>query len=387
MRNKTMKEKLNMGNTPNDVKMGAEQSAKMGAFELAEGMSAEQMMPVYFDKTALREPSIRLYQLNTRGMRYYYYFDSEGKALFMPSVTTILRKVMPENVFLTDWKLGLGKDKAEAYTAERAAYGTFMHACIERLIINRSYNLDEMKGELAKYIEREQLPSDFINYAESLKRDILSFAQFMWDYDIRPYAMEIALFSEKGYAGMIDLVSDIRKYPRSEEKKAREKLAEDAAKAKDDDKKLAKLGEKLAEIEAKYSQRENAIIDFKSGRKGFYEEHEIQLGLYAGMWKEWFPEVDIHSLYNWSPRDWRKAPTYNFKDQTESKAFKKIPYLLDLFALEDAEEKEVTIVGGSIDLANTDNPTSGCISVIPLAELVKIKETEPEDDKPLFEEE
>lgn len=332
---------------------------KMGAFELTEGMTSEMMMPIFFNDKALREPSIRLYQLNTKGTRYYYYFNTEGRAVFMPSVTTVLRKTMPENTFLTDWKIGMGKDKAEAYTLERANYGTFMHAQIEKLIINRSYNLDELKTELAKYIEREQLPTDFINYAESLKKDILSFAQFMWDYDIQPYAVEISLFSKYGFAGMIDLVANIRTRPRSEEIKVREKCDGDAS--------------KLAIIETKFSERQNVIIDFKSGRKGFYEEHEIQLGMYRMLWEGWFSEIKIGGLFNWSPKDWKKSPTYNFVEQTDKPSLAKIPLLLDLYALEDDEEKEVTVVGGTIDMAS-DNPTEACYSKIALEDLVKVKE-------------
>ena len=344
---------------------------KMGAFELTEGMTSEMMMPIFFNDKALREPSIRLYQLNTKGTRYYYYFDTDGKAVFMPSVTTILRKTMPENTFLTDWKIGMGKDKAEAYTLERANYGTFMHAQIERLIINRSYNLDELKTELAKYIEREQLPTDFINYAESLKKDLLSFAQFMWDYDIQPYAVEISLFSQYGFAGMIDLVANIRTSPRSEEIKAREKCDGDAS--------------KLAIIDMKYSERQNVIIDFKSGRKGFYEEHEIQLGMYQMMWDEWFPDIKIEGLFNWSPSDWIKAPSYKFKEQTNSPSLAKIPALLELFSLCDDSEKSVTVVGGTIDISSNE-PCGNCYQKVTLAELVKMREPEEDmgTDKPLF---
>lgn len=370
----------------NNIKVGVSgqnpTNPQLGAFEIAEGMTAEQMMPVFFNKDALREPPIRLYQLNSKGLRYYYFFDEEGKAQFMPSVTTVLHHTMPENVFLTDWKISLGKDKAAAYTAERANYGTFMHGCFERLLINRSYNLDELKSELAKYIEREQLPTSFIDYADSLKRDVLSFAAFITEYDVKPYAVEIALFSKQfGYAGMIDLVASIRKYPRSEERKAREKVAAEAAKAKDDDKKLEKLGEKLAEINRKAEEREVAIIDFKSGRKGFYEEHEIQLGMYRQMWNEWFPAIKVESLYNFSPKDWRKAPSFNFKSQTDSPNIAKIPALLELFALDGESEKEVTIVGGTIDL---DSPvsTEECVKVVPLSELVKMK-GEAGAEKPL----
>lgn len=67
------------------------------------------------------------------------------------------------------------------------------------------------------------MPTDFINYAEDLKKDILSFAQFVIDYDVKPLCIEQSLYSSKGYAGMIDLVANIRTTSLSDELKAREK--------------------------------------------------------------------------------------------------------------------------------------------------------------------
>ena len=56
------------------------------------------------------------------------------------------------------------------------------------------------------FIESEQLPSDFMGYADDFKKDILAFAQFMKDTDLKPLAIEIVLTNpEDGYAGAIDL--------------------------------------------------------------------------------------------------------------------------------------------------------------------------------------
>ena len=326
----------------------------LGVYQIAPEVTAERMQAFFFDEQALRVPPYRLYQLNTKGVRYYYSLNDHGEPTFYPSVTTILQEVMPRNVFLEKWKAEMGWEKANAYTQERANYGTFLHGQIEHLLVAREYDLDGLKAELAKYIEREQLPTDFINYAEDLKKDILAFAQFVIDYDVKPLCIEESLCSSKGYAGMLDLVANIRVYPLSEEIKAREKKAD-------------KWTEK---DEEKYAQRITALIDFKSGRKGFYESHIHQLYLYKDMWAENFPDVPIDSVFNWSPKDWKKSPTYNFECQDEAYDHRITELLLEQYKLRKTETKSVTLVSGTISLADG---IANNYRTISLEELVKEK--------------
>ncbi len=99
--------------------------------------------------------------------------------------------------------------------------------------------------------------------------------------------------------------------------------------------------------------RINAIIDLKSGKKGFYESHEIQLHAYWQMFNIHFPNINIIKLFNWSPKDFKGVtPTYNLKDQTESKNAEKLPYLVNLARIEDAKRTNtISVVSGKIDLA------------------------------------
>jgi hypothetical protein len=321
-----------------------------GAFEIVPGMTVEEMTAMFFDG-ALIEPPYKVWQLNSKGHRYYYKFDDNGTPEFYPSVTTILSQTMPQSPFLIKWIADKGIDEAERYKAERAAYGTFMHAQFEELIINRVYDLDGLKAKLKDYIDNNKLPADFIYYADDFKKDILAFAQFVLDYDVKPLAVEIALVHPvHNYAGMIDLPCTM----------------------------LSKPGSK---------EYINAIVDFKSGRKGFYEEAEIQLHLYAMMWNENFPDIPIDRVFNFSPKDWRKKPTYNLKDQTDSPNAKKIPYLLELAAIEDEKrDNTFTAVSGEISLDNEPDLTNNIVSLT-LAELVKSKapaekkKPEPEEKK------
>jgi hypothetical protein len=308
----------------------------VGTYEIAPGMTVEEMTAIFING-ALIEPPYKVWQLNSKGHRYYYKFGDDGTPEFYPSVTTILSQTLTKSEFLIKWIADKGIEEAERYKAERAAYGTFMHAQFEELIINRNYDLDGLKDKLKNYIEINRLPADFIYYADDLKKDVLAFAQFVMDYNVRPLAVEIALVHPiYNYAGMIDLPCTM----------------------------LAKPGAK---------ERINAIVDFKSGRKGFYEEMEIQLYMYKMMWEENFPDMPITRIYNFSPKDWRKKPTYNLKDQTNSPNADKIPYLLGLAAVEDAKrDNTFTAVFGEISLDNEPDLTNNIVSLT-LAELVKSK--------------
>lgn len=315
-----------------------------GAYEILPGMTVEEMKAMFFDG-ALIEPPYKVWQLNSKGHRYYYKYDENGTPEFYPSVTTILSQTMPQSPFLIKWIADKGIDEAERYKAERAAYGTFMHAQFEELIINRVYDLDGLKAKLKDYIENNKLPTDFIYYADDLKKDVLAFAQFVLDYDVKPLAVEIALVHPVyNYAGMIDLPCTMLEKPGS--------------------------GERI-----------NAIVDFKSGRKGFYEEAEIQLHLYKMMWNDNFPDIQIERVFNFSPKDWRKKPTYNLKDQTDSPNAKKIPYLLELAAIEDEKlDNTFTAVTGEIRL-DSETDLNNNVTFLTLAELIR-KKAPAEKKKP-----
>lgn len=312
--------------------------------EIMQGLTVEEMHALFLDD-ALIEPSYKVYQLNSKGHRYYYRINEDGTPEFFPSVTTIISQTTPTAPHFIKWIAEKGYDEAEAYKQERANYGTFMHAIFEELIINRTYDLDGLKDELLAYIERHRLPVDFVYYADELKKDILAFAQFVRDYDVRPIAVEIALVHPTcRYAGMIDLPCTMRKSPKSDE-------------------------------------RVTAIVDFKSGKKGFFVDYEIQLHLYRIMWNENFPEVPIDRVYNFAPKDWRKSPTYNLKDQTNSAAAAKIPHLLAIAQIEDDKRENVfTAMHGTINLDGEESLEDN-ITTLTLADIIKKRQERQNDGK------
>lgn len=302
---------------------------------LAQGLTVEQMCALFFDVDALIEPPYKTYQVNARGTRFYYVYDDDGTPQFYPSVTTILGRTLPTEPHLVKWIANKGYEEAERFKGERAAYGTFMHGQYAELLINRRYDLDGLTARLAAYIEREGLPADFIMNAADLKSDMLAFTQWIVDYDVRPIAIEVAMIHPtKGYAGMIDLVCTMR----------------------------SRIG---------CDERITAIVDFKSGRKGFHKEHELQLAMYRDMWCANFPATPIDRVYNFAPKEWRKAPSYHLKDQTNSKAAGIVPHLIAIYYAEDDSLKTLyTNIGGVIDLTEQD-PLHGTYELLPLQEMIE----------------
>ena len=327
--------------------------------EVFPGMTVEEMRSLYFNSDALKEPAYKVYQLNSDGHRYYYRFNTDGEPEFYPSVTTLLKQVMPTPPALLDWMIANGKDGSTEKRDIAAAYGTFMHGQFETLIINRKYDFDAVPVVLMDYMEREHIPESlYSQWLVKIRKDVLAFAQFVKDWNVKPLAVEIGLVHpEHHYAGCIDLPCVM--------------------------------------MDPKTGDVFTAIVDFKSGRKGFFEEHELQLHLYRMMWNVNYPDKPVARVFNFSPKDWRTKPTYNLKDQTDSINAAKIPHLLALAGIEDEKrDNTLTIVRGQLDLDNgkiADN-----LLTLSLAELIKTKadakqapkeaakapEAKPEAEKP-----
>lgn len=323
--------------------------------EIAPGMTVEEIKAEYFNEDALQEQPEPVYRLDSSGHRYYYTFDENGEPIFYVSVTTLIKQTLPTSPQLIKWIADMGYEESQRYAQERAAYGTFMHSQLAELLIARSYNLNGLKERLKMYIESEQLPGDFINYADDFKKDILAFAQFMKDTDLKPLAIELVLTNpQDGYAGAIDLCAEI--------------TIEEKGFFGDVYKTGANAGKPK---ETKRQRRIRAIIDFKSGRKGFFPEHEVQLLAYKTMWNMHFENYPVEKVYNWSPKSYTgETPTYNFKDQTDSKNAKKLPYLVELARIEDEKrDNDVIFCSGIIDMDKPD--LSNNITKLSLSEVVK----------------
>jgi hypothetical protein len=239
---------------------------------MAELITVEDVMPIIGDKAQL------LRRVNTGSGRHYYTVTDAG-ITFYASWTTVIKRILGTSEYLVKWIADKGYEESRAYMQERAHYGTIMHIIIGKFLEKGSYRIDAVHSEASMYLFNNKLDVSLAEaWAPELKSDLLAFAQWVADKDVEVIACELPLTYERDrIAGTIDLVCNLTFNKR----------------------------------------RVRAIVDFKSGRKGFFAEHKYQLHGYRMMWNENFPETPIDMVFNWSPKDWTKAPSYNFENQTD----------------------------------------------------------------------
>lgn len=326
--------------------------------EIANEVFEEQMIPEYINEGWLKSQPEVVYRLDQKGKRYYYTVDEKGVPTFYLSVTTFIRNSLPTSPFLVQWMIDNGNESKDI-AEEKANYGTFLHMQCGELLENASYDLDTLPWKLEQYMEKHHLPYSFKAYTDELKRDLLAFAQFVIEKNVVPIAIEIVLTDkERGLAGAIDIVCemDVEVDVLTEE--------------------VFKSGPRAGQRKpGKELQRNIAIVDIKSGRKGFFESAEIQLHQYKRMWEINFPDIKVDDIFNWSPKAWRgSSPTYNLKSQLGAKSARKLDHMVAIAQIEDdGKDNSLTICHGVI---NIKDGLYSNIDHLELSELVR-KRHEP----------
>jgi hypothetical protein len=249
-----------------------------------------------------------LNQYNLFDSRYYFevtQVKGEDKIKSYISITSLADKVIPGGKQLDVWRSSLGKN-ADHYMAERAAFGSLFHYFCFLPIIGK----DPVHGKGFDYDWLTEIPkSEKHKPAEyrltnfqlmlepewreiskkwipSFKKGLHAWFCFVQEKVDEVLAVEVTLRSEDGYAATIDLVH-ISKF---------------------------------------YGKPRICITDVKSflvypeedKQKGFYEAHEFQLEGCRKIWNATFPEYPVEMLFNWSPKNWKKAPAWTWKNQTKN---------------------------------------------------------------------
>ncbi len=91
------------------------------------------------------------------------------------------------------------------------------------------------------------------------------------------------------------------------------------------------------------------------------------------MWNVNFEQFPVTRIFQFQPERLAQKPSYNLKEQTESPNIRKIPYLLEIAAIEDEKrDNTFTAVNGMVVLDDAPDLSQNVIS-LSLAELIKTK--------------
>jgi hypothetical protein len=239
-----------------------------------------------FSKDAILPQSESIFRLDIgMGERAYFKAKEDGSITCSDSVTTIIKRYHAPEIGITMWNRKMG-DKAESFLFEAAEYGRFMHIVFNTLIRGKSisFSNDGLFLFIKDYIDSQNISIwqiDVPTWIRKIRQDIIGFLTWYRDYKVKPIALEY-VFVNEDFSGAIDFVCSI----------------EDV------------------------SGRYDAIVDFKSGRKGFYSEYAVQLSGYKDGWNL-EQKRKIGRIFNYGAKDYRlpvgKGVTpYNFTEQTDS---------------------------------------------------------------------
>lgn len=257
-------------------------------------------------------------QKTSSDQRLYFLNNDPEQRLFL-NCTGFCDAVMPSSPHLIDWRIeqadNLTRAIAEVNFRLSTEYGSVFHICVAYVVRKIGENPDGWKVsnlcDVCEDIAIQYLaqncpaipPKQFIDkYLHTLHKDVTCFCQFAIDYKLRVIASEFRVVDYDNFiAGTLDLAAQIT---------VKEKTL-------------------------------TYIIDFKSGKKGFYDKHALQLAFLMQAWNKTaklygnMPIID--RIANFAPIDYRKAdkPTYSFKDQTDSVEVACLPLYFELAKIKE----------------------------------------------------
>lgn len=317
---------------------------------MSNNQTPELVLTQWFRADAIRLPDYKVGRIYAGTGRFYIKLDQDGNP-YSPvrpytSLTTAIDQCQPMAPQLLKWYCDLGYDEAQRVSKMKAHYGSLMHEEIGRYLTSEIYDFDTTKESVATYLGKHNYyQPECDNWWDDLKYDMAAFIAFAQEYDIKPLGIEYVLLSERGFGTMIDLVCEL-KWP-----------------VKGFHGEVYKSGDWKGEPKETIERLpRRAIINFKSGRHGFYDSHGLQLTCEKMIWEENFPDLPVDLALNWSPKEWTISPSWNLKDWTGEFTDSEISAVLSLaeirYADKAAKKKFIDISGTAI----STRPISGCIS-------------------------
>lgn len=303
--------------------------------------SFETVETQWFNEEAIRLPNYKVGRVNYGyGRSYIRLIDGELEQPFRlyTSLTTAISSCAPMERPLLEWYCKLGLQEADRQLKLSQHYGSLMHIMIGEYLINNFIDLDinQVTNRVDLYLaEQDFYDSETGGWAEKLQYDLVAFIAFAQQHNVQPLGIEYVLLSNRGFGTLIDLVCKMD----IEEKGFFGEVYKSGAQAG-----MPKETKRIRNI--------TGLINFKSGRRGFYRSNGIQIECERQLWEENFPDIKIDAAFNWSPKEWITEPGWNFKnwtDEIEQQEIESIIALAEIrFATKALNKKYLTISGTAI---------------------------------------
>lgn len=276
------------------------------------------------------EPVIKINRFDdNKGTRFYWWQLPDGEIKVGAGITGIFGKILPENDFLTEWKINIGKDWRKVLNAY-SKYGTDLHTIFLYWMRDKSIPqpfIEMMQAHCEKWGKSNNMP----------EKNVLSFIKFLEDFKITPLIIEGQLscvFKDVTYCLTLDLFCQIE-FPFKEKKmvqdgtvKVKEQKLVDSGKVhgrgalKGQPKMVLKnvVTSETPKMVEKYVTEKRlcyALVDFKSNfgdklSKSFFDDNKYQLIGAKEAIKQNFG-IDVECLMNFSPDNWKTEPKYTTK--------------------------------------------------------------------------
>ena len=315
----------------------------------------------WFDPNALRLPDYKVGRVYYGSGRSYLRILPDG-SLESPfrlytSLTTAIDSCQPTEHGLLSWYCEHGLDEAKRLSRLAANYGTLLHKEIGLYLIMNYYDFDSVQERVAEELSQTNYwQPETDQWAEKLQYDMVAFIAFAQEHEIKPLGIEYVLLSDKGFGTLIDLVCRL-KMP-----------------VKGFHGEVYKSGDRKGEPkETTVLLEKTAIINFKSGRHGFYRNNGIQIECEKQLWEENFPDIKIDCAMNWSPKEWIVEPAWNLRDWSGEIEQAEVDAVMALaqirYGNKALNKKYIDITGQAF----TTRPVAGCISIQTVEEYATAK--------------
>jgi hypothetical protein len=261
----------------------------------------EHLTPDYLDDTLTT--NFTNYRIDKGGQRHYVRIYDDDLTILAPAFHTVTNKVMPKDPGLMKWFKETPIEMIQFIQENSANYGTFFHVCCGEIVVREQpflFNPDKLDEKMDKFFEVQGWDvkecRKWMKYKKrDLRKDLLGFAIFCKEHEVKPLAIEYVAFDRFGLvATTIDLVCKM---------KYKKKII-------------------------------TAIIDLKSTDNLDSLEYPLQLLVGENLWEQEFPGIKIDRAFNYGCNVGYRMSTlhkylnggasgnfkpYKLKDQTKAK--------------------------------------------------------------------